>query len=262
MLGSRKSTGRIAALVLALASLAPISHAQITDAVFSANVVGVQKLSATPGLTMAATPFEEDLQDLNAVIGPQLFGSNNFNTADNILLWNPGDQQYILFFLAGDVGGGFSRKWISVNPFGIATNEIFPGEGMFIRNRQANTQTVVVAGDVFLDPTNLQAIIPGFQLLSYPYSAEIGMNSTTFTNGGLGSNNFTTADNIFLWDADDQQYQLFFLAGDVGGGFSHKWISVNPFGIATNVIQPGQAFWYRHKGIGFDWVELSPYPNL
>ncbi|MFH0909468.1 MAG: hypothetical protein V1929_11970 [bacterium] len=233
------------------------SHAQ--DAAYSINIVGFQKIAAPPQFNMASTPFDAEILDINQAIGPQLTANTDFTNADNILLWDAGAQQYKLLYLSSLQ----TNKWVDLST-GVSSEPILVGKGMFIRNRQAFTQSVVVAGDVVADAAMTNPVVLGFQMLAYPYSADIPLNSMAFTNGGFGSNNFNNSDNIYLWDSTNQQYRTYFLAGNVGNpAANYKWISVTPPGIASNVIvRTGDGFWYRHRENGFNWVEVNPYPNL
>lgn len=229
------------------------------DAAYSVNVVGMQKLTAPPGFQMASTPFEPLSLNVNDAIGPQMTPNTEFTNSDNLLLWDAGGQQYTLLYLSSLR----TNKWVDVST-GVSAEPILVGRGMFLRSRQAFTQTVVVAGDVVADPARSNGVVQGLQLLAYPYSADVPLNSMTFTNAGLGSNNFNNSDNIYLWDATNQQYRNYYLAGNVGNpAANYRWISVSPPGIATNVIlRTGQSFWYRHRGGGFMWTEPRPYPGL
>lgn len=246
-----------------LISLIGISVATAqTGAVYSLNVVGFQKVD-TPdaALVLGSTPFDPNDPNMNEVLGDQLTGGTGYANSDNLLLWDSAAQTYKLFFLAGDVGvPAYNYKWIDTATSQVATNGILPGDGFWLRSRQASTQTVVMVGDVVNDPEVTNQVVQGLQLLSYPYSTSIAMNDTTFTNGAVGGTGYTDSDNILLWDVSSQEYRLFFLAGDVGvPAYNHKWIETATSQVATNLIQPGQSFWYRHRGAGFNWVEARPY---
>jgi len=238
-------------------------HAQ-TDAVYSLNVVGFQKLQVfdeSKKYKLTATPFEAEDPNINSVISTQLTGGLDYQEGDNIMKWDALHQQYEKYFLLGDVGDtNYDHKWID-SESKVATNtDMLPGEGFWIRSRHGYTQTVVVVGDVVDDDHFTNHITAGFNLLSYPYSASIALNDTTFTNGGHGGYDFQESDDIYIWDQTNQQYQKYFLLGDVGDtNYDHKWID-SESKVATNTyLEPGMGFWYRHRGTGFDWIEPKPY---
>lgn len=234
--------------------------------VYSLNVVGFQKVTAPPAAkkyTLNSTPFIANNPNINYAIGNQLGGSNSVDNSDNILLWNKGAQAYKRYWLAGNVGDtNYNYKWIDNLTGEVATNtDILPGEGFWVRSRQSVTQVVVVAGDVEDAQTVTNGIAAGYQLLSYPFSAPIGLNSTTFTNGGKGSNSVDNSDNIMKWNVNAQTYLRYWLAGNVGDtNYNRKWIDNLTGEVATNAyLNPGDGFWYRHRGSGFNWVEAKPY---
>ena len=241
--------------------LASVAQAQ-TGEVYSLNVVGFQKVAApATKLQISSTPFEAADDKLDTVVGAQLSGSDSYGTSDNIIMFNPTNQAYENYFIAGGIGDPqYDGKWFtqSLQP---ATNALIPpGRGFWIRSRQSVTQTVVFAGDVLSINAVTNHVYPGLQLLSYPYSTAILLNNTTFSNGAVGSDAFGTSDNILLWNVDTQQYINYFIAGGIGDPqYDGKWFTqaLQP---ATNVyLQPGQGFWYRHRGSGFNWVEQKPY---
>lgn len=237
-----------------------------TGEVYSLNVVGFQKLEVkdqTRAYSLTATPFDADDPNINSVISTQLTGSNNYNTADNIMKWDPTNQQYLKFFLLDDVGDtNYNYKWIDSKTDEVATNtDLLPGEGFWIRSRRTYTQVVVVAGDVVSAGTFTNPILPGLNLLSYAFSAAVALNETAFTNGGVGGSSLDDSDNIYIWNQTNQQYEKYFLLGDVGDpSYNHKWIDAQTDKIATNTyLEPGMGFWYRHRGTGFAWIEPKPY---
>ncbi len=240
-------------------------HAQ-TDAVYSLNVVGFQKLQAfdeSRKYKLTATPFEAEDPNINSVISTQLTGGTSYGNSDDILKWDPTNQQYLKYYLVGDVPDPhFKHKWYDMQTSDVASNtDMLPGEGFWIRSRQSYTQTVVVVGDVVDDDDFTNHITAGFNLLSYPYSASIALNDTSFTNGGVGGSSFGSSDNIYIWNSTNQVYEKYFLVGDVGDPhFNHKWYDLQTSDTATNIyLEPGMGFWYRHRGSGFDWIEPKPY---
>jgi len=245
--------------------LASVASAQ-TGEVYSLNVVGFQKVNA-PGasgstkLQIAGTPFEAANDKLDSVIGPQLTGQDAPGSSDNVILFNPTNQQYETYFIAGGIGDPqYDGKWFTEDAQFASNALVPPGRGFWIRSRQAVTQTVVFAGDVVSASALTNRVYAGLQLLSYPYSTAILLNNTTFSNGAVGSDAPGASDNILLWNASNQSYVTYFIAGGIGDPqYDGKWFTEDAQP-ATNVyLQPGQGFWYRHRGSGFSWVEQKPY---
>lgn len=255
-----KFNSALSALLVAVvcAGVAVSSFAQ-TGEVYSLNVVGFQKVTApSNGLMLASSPFDPNDPGINKVIGPQMTPGGSYGVGDNIIMWAAASQGYKNFYLR-TIGG--SNQWIDVNvsPNIVATNAfIDPGVGFWVRNRHASNQVIVVSGDVVNQATMSKTVVPGLQILSYPYSTAIGLNSCGLTNG-KPTTSFGTADNVIMWDAATQTYKNYYLRTMSG---TNKWIDVNvsPNVIASNDIPSGSAFWYRSRGAAsFTWVASKPY---
>lgn len=243
--------------------LASVAQAQ-TGEVYSLNVVGFQKVAAPAAkLEIAGTPFEAANDTLDAVVGPQLTGSDGPGVSDNVVMFQATNQQYVTYFIAGGIGDPqYDGKWFttSLQPATNINALVPPGRGFWIRSRQSVTQTVVFAGDVVSAGAITNHIYSGLQLLSYPYSTAILLNNTTFSNGAVGSDGPGTSDNILLWNTSNQQYVTYFIAGGIGDPqYDGKWFTQTLQPTTNIYLQPGQGFWYRHRGSGFTWTEQKPY---
>lgn len=240
--------------------LAPSAKAQ-TGEVYSLNVVGFQKIVAPVTYRLAAFPFSAISNSINDVIGPQLTPSNSYGSADNILLWVPRDQSYTNFYLRwAPSSPTYHLKWLTAPGNQVATNAVETGMGFWIRSRRTYTQTVVFAGDVVDSDTVTTYILPGLTILAYPYSAGMSLNDMGLTNGCV-SNSYAQADNILLWNESLQSYTNFYLRWAPSSPTYHmKWLSAPGNQVATNVIPPGTAFWYRSRKTNtFAWVAVKPY---
>ena len=251
------------AAIACLAGLVSASFGQSGE-VYSLNVVGFQKVTAPASrLQISATPFDQANPNIDSAVGAQLTGSDAYGVSDNILLWNVQGQAYSNYFIAGGVGEPYDGHWFTPGllPASNFPANIQPGQGFWIRSRQSSTQTVVLAGDVPADPVVTNHIYAGLQILSYPYSTPRSIEIMTLTNGGVGGDAYGVSDNIMLWDYNTQAYSNYFLAGGVGAPYDGHWFTPGLLP-ATNfniTVQPGQGFWYRHRGGGFNWIEAKPY---
>ena len=251
------------AAIVCLAGLVSASFGQSGE-VYSLNVVGFQKVTAPASrLQISATPFDQANPNIDSAVGAQLTGSDAYGVSDNILLWNVQGQAYSNYFIAGGVGEPYDGHWFTpaLQPATNFPANLYPGRAFWIRSRQAFTQTVVFAGSLVSANCVTTRIPSGLSLLGYPYSAAIKLNDTAFSNGACGGDSFGSSDNILKWDAERQMFVNYFLAGDVGlPEYNWKWIIPQGLVVASNVyLQPGEGFWYRHRGSGFDWVETRPY---
>ncbi len=255
-----------ASAILLLCGLSTLPCRAQTGPVYSLNTIGYQKITApSTNYRLSAVPFATPPATVDRVIGGQLTAGAGPETADNLLLFDTAAQRYRLLYLVNGTGDtNLDNHWIdtSVEPNGVATCTVPPNLGFWIRNRQVVDQTVIVVGDIVNDPTVTTPIVPGYQLLSYPYSTSIKINDTTLTNGAHAGLGMGSADNIITWDPGTRSYRYYYLLGDVGDtNLNYKWIDtgMHPNDVATSALKRGQAFWYNHRGSGFNWVESRPY---
>lgn len=240
--------------LLALAfGVAGITPAFAQDTIYSLNVLGFQKHEIPNGsFAMVANPFDREGNELNTVLDGQMTGSGFVGIADKVFIWDPVTSSYITVFKNGD------GDWVyATNRTQLADIPLNPGLGFWLENSQAegSTQTLVTVGNVISATNQSISVLPGFQILSYSYSAEVGLNQCGLTNG-FGAPFFGTADKIYAFDTQSQTYDTYFLKDD------KKWYSaqdmLNP---AVVNLHPGQAFWYEHKGTGYEWIETKPYSS-
>ena len=246
---------------------ASIAWTQQTNPIYSMNTYGFKKITVpSNSYHMTAIPYHARPADVNSAIGPQLTGSDDPGAADKIIIWDMETQAYRSLYLLNDVDGtNYDYKWIdtSQDPPGIATNELATGEGFWIRSQQPHDQKVVLVGEIVTDPVYTNRIIPGLQMIAYPYSTAIELNKTTLAHGAQAGMGLEDADNIMMWNAVTRKFSYLYLLGDVGDtNYNFKWIdmSLDPDDVATIQLQPGEGFWYRHRGTNsYDWVETKPY---
>ncbi len=222
-----------------------------TGEVYSLNVVGFQKLTAvSQGLVLVSAPFERSPNTLDDVVGPQLTGGKSEGSADLIATWDSAAQMYRRYWLKSSDG-----KWYAVGG-GAATNVyIEPSDAFWLQNRRTTNQTVIVSGDVVDSAAVTNVLVPGLNLVSYPFSAPVDLNSSALTNGKAGKSE-GVADLVAIWNAMQQQYVRYWLRSS-----DKKWCTVGSSSPATNVfIGGGVGFWYQNRATSnFVWVETRPY---
>ena len=229
-----------------------IAQAQ-SGAVYSLNVVGFQKVTVEPSaLTMPGIPFDPASAELNDLIGDQLTAAKNEAGADNIYVWDAVAQEYKKYFLRSTIGD----KWVSYTDPNVATTDAFLNveNGFWINASAVVTQELVLVGDVVNDAVVTNNIVAGLNMISYPFSTPMSINEIGLT-GGTAAKNEAGADNIYVWDADSQQYIEFFFRSTVG----NKWVAyTDPNTVASNVIDPAAGMWYNSIG-SFTWEAVRPY---
>jgi hypothetical protein len=248
-------TGLLALLTSALPAFSQ------NDAVYSVNIIGMQKVDAVPagsgGLSLISMPFDLDNPILDRVVGTNGVAAATSVNADNLLIFNPITQTYTTYWLFFSTNPSFNRKWRSAT--GFATNVFLqPGAGVWYRSRATSNQVLTLVGDVVNKGASTNMIRPGLQVVSYPFSTSIIMADLKLTNGVAAATS-VNADNIQLYNPETQQYTTYWLFSSANPSFNRRWRSAT--GFATNVvIQPGSAFWYRSRGAEtITWVESIPY---
>ncbi len=252
------SKSKILLATIVCATVAATSFAQ-TGEVYSVNVVGFQKVTVPPtgGLALCSTPFEANVPTLDNLLGTNGVAAFTLATADNCYMFDKYTQLYRMYWLFSHSNPALNRHWRS--PTGLASNDhIRPGEGFWYLNRASNNVTLVLAGDVVDVGAVTNVIVPGLQMLSYPFSISRRMLDLDLTNGVSGMT-MATADNIMTYTPSNQRFTIYWLFSHTNPAYNRKWRSPN--GIASNdFIQPGQGFWYLSRSTTTNlWVEVKPY---
>ena len=101
--------------------------------------------------------------------------------------------------------------------------------------------------------TQAVEIVTGFQLVGYPFSADIDLQDMDFANDGATANNKVGGGaRVYIWDGDG--YGIYQLKTDL------MWYATTNFGGGpVDVTVPlGQGFWYEAK-TSFTWTETNRY---
>jgi hypothetical protein len=246
---------RVAVLFVSCSLALPSAAPAQTDEVFSLNVVGFQKITVTSNTrVMVATPFIRNPNTLDDVIGQQLTPGRSEGSADNIYMWNVVSQQYDRYIRPLTD----SNWWVvSLTPVRATNVFLTPQTGFYIQDVKSTsqTETVILSGDVVDSPVVTNALVYGLNLVSYPYSCSIDINSSGLTNGRAGRSE-GSSDVIYIWDPTGRLYRRYALISS-----NRKWwyVSTHPY-VATVSVGAGQAFFYqRTTNSTFYWVETRPY---
>ena len=241
-------------------AILPFSAPAQQGEVYSLNVVGFQKMGYESGLEIKSNPFEGmTLREVAGNDGKYTTTSDPAD-ADNLLVFDAANQQYIRYYLRSHSSIGRPEWRIGTQ---WATNVyLYPGQAYFYRSRLGIVRTNVVAGDVVLASAVTNTVRPGLQLFSYPFAARVLMSDIDLKNGKYTTTSDPAdADNILKFDSASQQYLRYYLR-------SHSSIGRPEWRIgtvwATNVyVEPGEGFWFRSRvGNPYQWIEETPYPNL
>ena len=247
------------ALCFAIVGLSAAA-ALAADDVTSVNVVGFSKVTLPPGsqtgIVMIAMQFDAFDPTLMGVFGTnQLRPATKVGNADQVWLWNVQRQEYDKYALKTDLQYRAATNWS-----GPATNPpLVSGQGMFIKAGASTTQTntLTLMGQVVAYGSIETDIKAGWQLISYPFTCDVGLGAMSFTNVGAGTaaSKVGNADNIRIWNGTSwDSYGL--KSSDRQWHNTTNWSgpAVNP-----NVLL-SQGFWYIAKS-DFTWTETNKYLN-
>lgn len=248
---------------LAIAAIGALvgSSALAQGPVYSVNIVGFQKVTVAPGKTdFSSNPFVKSSASIQDVIGNQGEGGETISDADNILFWN--GSSYDVAYLSAGNGPPYDGNWIDENG-DILTTPIQPGTGFLFKNRVGGaTNTLVLVGDVVSAATVSQTINPGLNLISYPYSTTIALNSLNLhlAQGAHGAETIGDADQMFVWNPVTASYAKYYLSSGNGAPIDDNWIDENG-DTSPVVINPGDSIWYfRKPSLGaLTYTETKPY---
>lgn len=218
-------------LALALIGLTLVGSSAFaqTTGVLSRNAVGYVRIDAVrSNLHFIANNFFE----LNGapITVTNLLGAQ-VPVGSQVLVWDPSAQQY----------RPESRTVVGWSP---GTNRLIPGRGFWLRipgNAVSNSYPVFLMGEVpdkTTAPTSTQSIAVGLNMVGMSYPV-----STKWTNTSLAKSAPIGAQVLF-WGSNGQYVPA-----------SRTVVGWSP---NTNVINPGQGFWYR-SSVVTNWTETKPY---
>jgi hypothetical protein len=258
-------TGLLAFLITALPAFSQ------NDAVYSVNIIGMQKVEVPPasiagGRQLVGVPFDSMPGNLDQIVGNTGVASSQASLADNIIIYDPlasASQKYKTYYLRVNTSNSNKPMWrFAGTPQFWATNVyLYPGDGFWYVNRAAQVLTNSMVGDVVMDDEVNISILPGLQLLSYPFSSSTTLGGLGLTNG-VANSVPSLADGITIFDpyeTSQNQYKTYYLRLN---GSTPSWrTTTSPQQWASNVVvEARQGFWYNSKtATGFTWRVIRPY---
>ncbi len=240
--------------VVVLGLILAASFAPADDTSEFSNVVGFQKIIArTGGMVMASTPFNRSPATLDNVIGRQLTGGKSQSGSDNVLLWNALEQKYEYYWINNRAGS----NWFSGGDIPApATNFVTTDLGFWLDNNKTTASLVIASGDVVENGSVTNRLLPGYNLVSYPFSQAVDINACGLTNGAAGKSE-SGSDRILVWDEAAWMYQRYWLRK-----VDRRWLTggATPTLSTGVMVGGGRGFWYeRNTNTVFAWIEPRPY---
>lgn len=249
-------------VILGIALLAFVATFAVCEAVTGNNWVGYVKVQVPPGgqFTIVGVNFEAiggGGIPLNEFISTNSLNGNVFFTkADNVFLYDTAKAAYNQFYYHD--GTFKNATQIGGMPAGTATNPIVHnGDAFWLKSAGSSTETneVFLMGEVMLDSESEQTMLSSFQLFANPYPTSFDINNDDYDWIAAGAKDnafYTKADNIFIWNGAQGEYDQYFL--DVDG----KWHDLGDNVAANAIIPVGHGAWYKARGT-FTNLYTRPY---
>jgi hypothetical protein len=239
---------------LASATAFPAAAQSVT---YVSQPAGLVRLTVAPGQTLISLPLKPINASIGALFPDQLTGGSGETSGDGILAWDAVNQVYVKAFKAAGTGDpARDGKWftdsVTWTPSPLTLN---PGEGFWIANRQAVSQTVYLGGNIVADSSRSSTLRPGLNLIGYPFSGRIALNSTQLArNGANGDRSPSTSDSLTDPATGATQWLL-----KKGKSKNLAWYNADG-STATQILGPAAGYWFEHKtSTTFTWTEPRPY---
>ncbi len=192
------------------------------------------------------------LEQLNTLFTPPLIGSNTPSTADQVLLFDLPTQAFRIYYLRADrvtwrIGGSSNPENKTVLP---------PGSGFIIRKLAPAAELVVtgaVRENAFAWPqrANLSFAAP-----AYPVSFSPAGLGGTATNGWVGNNTASSADQLWVLNPSTRNFDAYYLRGN-GVDWRRIGLSTN---FTTNALfNHDSGFMTKRQSAGAGYVLGRPF---
>jgi len=251
-------------MTVAVATCAAVVTAQ---AVTSANIVGYYKVAKPAGaLQLAGMNLQQG--DLNEVLDDSDFvGSYYASSADSLLMWDDGIQNYVGYALYDDTAyyTPGSREWRPTADFYSAAPAIPVAQGAAIWFQSVASSSAtdgMFTGEAVIASNATHNIVANLNMIAFPFSATVDLNDTDLKNLGTGGYYASSSDSILIWDTGINNYVGYALYDDTAyyTPGTVEWRPTANFYVPAGDIDIdlGKGFWYNAVS-GFTWTEANPY---
>ncbi len=250
--------------LVALVTVAAGCMAQAaTNTVSSANIVGYVQRTLPPnnkyilvGVNFTANGGNPTLKDIFGT--NQLRAAANYIQADRVVLWDKQAARYQMYAMYTDkefYPCNTAAQWNTAS----ATNPVVPlGSGFWIISAggSTTTNTLYLSGDVVIEQSLPLSLSAGYQLVSWPFSADQSIATMTTTNLTKAAN-YILADRIVVWTGTAyQQYGLYTDGNWYPCNTATEWNDA--LTETDRKISLGEGFWFIAK-TAKTVTEQSPY---
>jgi hypothetical protein len=223
------------------------------------NRTGEFAIPLSSGWNLLSWPLVPITTTLDGLLGDQLYGTADPQTADQVLVWDGVTQSYDSAWFCGGpacaaLGPPWANHWLandySPSPLGLPADS-----GFWLQNRSGLTETLVIVGGV-AEVDRSVSIGTNWQMLGSAFPFSKPLNSAELP--ATGTDDPQTADQVFYWDAASQSYSSAWFCGGTnceswGPPWANTWLA-NDYSPSTITLQPGGGFWYQDRHTPYAWT--------
>jgi hypothetical protein len=197
-----------------------------TTNVYSKNAVGyIQKQVSADVYYLVSCPLV--MKSSGPVLPSDVFGNTVFADATSLYIFDRVTQEYISEAYLDGVG------WYP------GTTDLSRGKGFWFTSPVTTNLSFI--GEVPGVTTTSTNLVPGFQLVAYPYPATVLITDTALQSIVVDS------DSVWKWNPSTSEYISYAYLNEIG------WIPEVP------TLSPGDGFWFQRLGSSTSWTETKPY---
>ncbi|CAG0970195.1 hypothetical protein ANRL4_01203 [Anaerolineae bacterium] len=232
-----------------------VSESNETNNIYGPLQVQVAPTATLPvrsGWNLVTLPLLPSSVTLDQVLGRQLHGSDNPETADQVLVWNNAPQSYeSAWFCGGPVCESWGEPWANhwlANDYSLSPLPLTPDTGFWLQNRSGTAETLIVTGTV---ATVTRTVVVGtnWQLLGSAFPTSKPLDSANLP--AVGTDSPETGDQVFYWDGVTQSYKsAWFCGGPICESWGEPWANhwlASDYSPTDIVLEVGHGFWFLNR---------------
>ncbi|OGV33635.1 MAG: hypothetical protein A2020_11115 [Lentisphaerae bacterium GWF2_45_14] len=208
---------------------------------------------------LVSIPFTPIDTNINNIFQGQLTGESTEDLADKVSIYNVATQSYNIYFKADNTGDSEKNGKFFSSDWTASTVTLTAGMAFWIQNYHTYSQNVFLGGHLVLENSKTLSLYPQANLVAYPFSSRIALNSTDLKNDGAHGATTQSGDpDVLSAVSPDASYWLYVEEGNASSG---NWFDTNNV-LANTYLTPGRGYWYnRQLTSSFNWSETRPYGN-
>jgi hypothetical protein len=240
--------------------------------VSSANIVGYVTSDRPAGFRIQGTSWKSET--LQNFFGLNYKASKIPTLAQRIHTYTPGAGYQSYFCWADSIAalnGGTEWRLMSAPNDSLADVLLENATAVFMQTPANGIGQTLISGEVNLELSVTNSVVPGYQLLAYPFSADVKISELNLLQVGTPASVFgggsvvipTTADVLYLYVAEVGYVGYFVYKDPATQNRSWRLFTSPTSELAEEnipVLSQGEGFFYLSRGSeNKTWVEARPY---